>query len=147
MKKIILISCVKKKLKSPAKAKNLYISDLFKKSYRYAQLLNPDNIFILSAKYGLLEPEQIIESYDETLNTKSSAEVKDWSKKVISSLKEKIDLEKADVIILAGSKYYKYLLPYIKNYKLPLGNRRMGPRKSFLKKQIEEYEQTLRKSS
>lgn len=147
MKRIILISCVKDKLKTPAKAKDLYISDLFKKSYRYAQLLNPDNIFILSAKYGLLEPEQIIEPYDETLKTKSIAEIKEWSRKVISVLNEKTDLDKDVVIILAGSKYYKYLLPYIRNYKLPLGILPFGPRKSFLKQKIEEYEQGMQQSS
>ena len=146
MKKIILISCVKKKLNQKAKAKDLYISDLFKKSYRYAQLLKPDNIFILSAKYGLLEPEQVIEPYDETLNTKSSAEVREWSRKVTIALKEKIDLNNAEVIILAGSKYYKCLLSHISNYKLPLGTLSFGPRLSFLKKQIEEYEQGMHQS-
>jgi len=143
MKKIILISCVKDKLKTPAKAKDLYISDLFKKSYKYAQLLNPDNIFIISAKYGLLEPEHIIEPYDETLKTKSVAEIKEWSRKVIDALNEKTDLDKDEIIILAGSKYYKYLLPYIKNYKLPLGTLPFGSRLSFLKKQLEEYEQPV----
>jgi cytoplasmic iron level regulating protein YaaA (DUF328/UPF0246 family) len=147
MQRIILISCVKEKLKTPAKAKDLYISDLFKKSYKYAQLLRPDDVFILSAKYGLLDPEQIIEPYDETLKTKSVAEIKEWSKKVIAALNEKIDLDKSEVIILAGSKYYKYLLPYIRNYKLPLGTLPLGPRKSFLKKQIEEYEQGMHQSS
>jgi hypothetical protein len=147
MKKVILISCVKEKLKIQTEAKDLYISDLFKKSYRYAQLLNPDNIFILSAKYGLLEPEQIIEPYNETLNTKSSDEIKEWSRKVTIALKEKIDLDETEVIILAGKKYYKYLLPYIDNYKLPLGTLSLGPRKSFLKKQIEEYEQGMHQSS
>ncbi len=147
MKKVILISCVKEKLKQQSKAKDLYISDLFKKSYRYAQLLKPDNIFILSAKYGLLDPEQVIEPYDETLNTKSSAEIREWSRKVITSLKEKVGLDKAEVIILAGKKYYKYLLPYIGNYRLPLGTLSMVLRKSFLKKQLEEYEQGMHQSS
>lgn len=147
MKKVVLISCVKEKLRTAAKAKDLYISDLFKKSYRYAQILKPDDIFILSAKYGLLDPEQIIGPYNETLNTKSSAEIKEWSKKVIAALEEKINLGKSEIIILAGSRYYKYLLPYIRNYKLPLGTLPFGSRLSFLKKQIEEYEQRMYKPS
>ena len=146
MEKVILVQCGKKKLKQKAKAKDLYIGDLFKKSYRYAQLLKPDNILILSAKYDLLNPEKIIEPYDETLNNKSSDEIKKWSTKVITALKEKIDLEKDEIIILAGNNYYKYLLPYISNYKLPLGTFSLGPRKSFLKKQIEEYEQGMHQS-
>ncbi len=114
MKRVILISCVKKKLNHKAKAKDLYVSSLFKKSLKYSQLLNPDNTFILSAKYGLLDLDEEIESYDETLNNKSPSKVKDWSNKVIIQLEKKIDLDRDEVIILAEKNYYKYLLPYKK---------------------------------
>lgn len=57
MKKIVLIACSSKKRKEKALVKDIYISALFKYSYEYAQKLNPDNIFVLSAKYGLLETE------------------------------------------------------------------------------------------
>ena len=50
--KIVLISCASKKLNHKAKAGDLYISQLFKSGLRYAKSLNPDKIFILSAKYG-----------------------------------------------------------------------------------------------
>lgn len=52
-KKIGLISCVSKKLNCKTKAKDLYTSPLFKYSLAYARKLNPDKIYILSAKYGL----------------------------------------------------------------------------------------------
>ena len=45
----------RKKKDGPAKAKDMYISPLFKGAYRYAHKLSADKIFILSAKYGLLE--------------------------------------------------------------------------------------------
>lgn len=48
-KVIVLVSCVSKKADTPQKAKDLYISDLFKKSLAYACSLEPDGIFILSA--------------------------------------------------------------------------------------------------
>ncbi len=54
MKQIVLISCVSKKLNAKSKAKDLYISPLFKKNLKYATSLNPDETFILSAKYGLV---------------------------------------------------------------------------------------------
>ena len=53
MKKIVLISCGKDKCNQRAKARDMYKGSLFKKSLRYAQKLNPDQIFILSAKHGL----------------------------------------------------------------------------------------------
>lgn len=64
---IIFISCVKQKRNSPCRAKDMYISALFKKMYRYARSLNPDSLYILSAKYGVLSPNDVIEPYDVTL--------------------------------------------------------------------------------
>lgn len=80
MLKILLISCVSKKLNYKAKAKDLYISPLFKYNYQFAKSLNPDKIFILSAKYGLIDSDDEIEPYDETLNTKSKKEIREWAK-------------------------------------------------------------------
>lgn len=66
MSKIVLIACAKNKMPHRAKAKELYRSSLFKYSLKYAELLNPDKIFILSAKHHLLDLEREIEPYDET---------------------------------------------------------------------------------
>lgn len=79
MKKAVLISCVSKKLPHKAKAKDLYISPLFKLNLAYAQSLNPDVIYILSAKYVLLDLDAEIEPYDETLNNISSSQVRAWA--------------------------------------------------------------------
>lgn len=43
---IVFLSCTKSKNKGEYKAKDLYSSPLFKKSYQYAKSLNPDNIYI-----------------------------------------------------------------------------------------------------
>ena len=67
MAKIVLISCVSKKLSHKSKAQELYISPLFRKNIQYAKSLNPDKIFILSAKYGLIKLEEEIEPYNKTL--------------------------------------------------------------------------------
>lgn len=60
MKQIVLISCVNQKLPHRAKAKDMYIRTLFKLNLQYAEKLNPDGVYILSAKYGLLNLEQEI---------------------------------------------------------------------------------------
>ena len=82
MSKIVFISCVSKKLDKKAKAEDLYISPLFKMNLIYAKSLSPSKIFILSAKYGLLNLEDIISPYDLTLNTMKITEVKSWAEKV-----------------------------------------------------------------
>ena len=53
-KKIVLISCVSAKLSRRSKVRDLYISTLFKLNLKYAEKLRPDNIYVLSAKHGLL---------------------------------------------------------------------------------------------
>ena len=136
MSKIVLISCVSKKLNHKSKAKDLYISALFKYNYQYAQLLNPDRIFILSAKYGLIDPDDEIEPYDETLNTKSRNEIREWSLKILSDLNQKTNLKEDEFIFLAGNNYRMFLITKITNYKVPLKGLTIGKQLSFLKNSI-----------
>ena len=68
MKRIVLISCVSRKGKTKAKAKDLYKGPLFTNSLEYAKSLNPDKIFILSALHNLLDLDTEIEPYDVTLS-------------------------------------------------------------------------------
>jgi len=138
MKKIVLISCASKKKLEKAKAKDLYISLLFKLNLEYAKSLKPDKIFILSAKYGLLDLEEGIEPYDLTLNKIKDKEIKIWADKVLEQLKEKVDLKQDEIIFLAGEKYRKYLIPEIKNYKIPLKNLGIGKQLKFLKEKNEK---------
>ena len=113
MKKIILISCASKKINKKIKAQDLYISALFQKNLQYAKSLNPDKIFILSAKYGLLKLDEEIEPYDKTLNRMHSCEIKEWANSVLSQLQKVVDLNKDEFVFLAGSNYRKFLLPSI----------------------------------
>lgn len=76
---IIFIYCVKLKKNKKCKAEELYISDLFKKSLAYAKKQKPNKIFILSAKYGVLELKDIIEPYEVTLNKLNKQEKKKWA--------------------------------------------------------------------
>ena len=116
MKNIVLIACVKTKRKIPSKAIDLYISSLFTKCREYAQLLHPDHIYILSAKYGLVSSEEVIEPYNLTLNNMSTSEIKEWSKRVLHQLSSVTDLHNDNFTILAGQNYRKYLLPHITHY-------------------------------
>jgi cytoplasmic iron level regulating protein YaaA (DUF328/UPF0246 family) len=132
-KRIVLISCVSKKLSSSAKAEDLYISTLFKLNLKFAKKLKPDSIFILSAKYGLLPLENVIEPYEKTLNNMRSTEIKEWAKMVLSQLKEVCSVEDTEFIFLAGEKYRKYLLPHMKNIQIPLMGLPIGKQLQKLK--------------
>lgn len=132
MKKTVLISCVSKKLNYRSKAQDLYISPLFRKNLQYAKALNPDQILILSAKYGLVKLSREINPYDKTLNKMRSNETKVWANSVLNQLKKVSDLECDEFIFLAGKNYRKFLLPHIKHYKIPMEGLRIGKQLQWL---------------
>lgn len=136
MKKIVLISCVSKKLEKKSKAKDLYISPLFKYNLRYANSLNPDKIFILSAEYGLLDLEQEVEPYDKTFNSMKQNEIKAWAERVLSQLKEVSDINNDKFIFLAGEKYRKHIIQHISDYEIPLKGLGIGRQLKFLKEAV-----------
>lgn len=136
MKKIILISCASEKLDKKAKAKDLYNSDLFKKSLSYAGSLKPDSIFILSAKYGLLSLDEEISPYNLTLNNMKKVERETWAKKVILQLSKYSNLSNDEFTFLAGKKYREFILPQLKNYKIPMEPLGIGKQKKWLKEQL-----------
>ena len=132
MTKIILISCASKKQTQKAKAKELYISDLFQKNLNYARSISPDKIFILSAKYGLIGLEEEIEPYNLTLNTMSSEEVKRWAESVLSELQIVSNLKEDEFMFLAGERYREFLVPHIKKYKIPMQGLGIGKQLKWL---------------
>lgn len=136
--RVALISCVKTKLdtKTPVRADELYLSDLFKKSYEYCKL-NYDKVFILSAKYGLLNVDDEILPYEKTLNTMKKNEKEVWYNNVSYSLKNK--LNKEDFIYYhCGSNYRQGLINRLDNlYDVPLLGVSFGNQLKFYKKHLD----------
>jgi len=135
MKNIVLISCVSKKLDKKSIAESIYISSLFKNNLTYAKSLKPNEIYILSAKHGLLKLTDEIEPYDKTLNNTRTNEIKEWSKTVINQLKSVTDLKNDEFTFLAGEKYRKFLIPELSNVKIPMKGLKIGQQLQWLTKQ------------
>ena len=134
----MLLSCASKKALQKTKARDLYQSALFKSSLKFAESLKPDNIFILSAKYGLLELEKEIEPYNQTLNKMPDKERKIWADKVISQLSNVADLKKDEFVFLAGDRYRSHLIPHLTYYDIPLKGLGIGRQLKFLKAKANE---------
>lgn len=134
--KIVLISCVKKKADKPCKAKDMYQSDWFKKAYTYAKNKNPDKIFILSAKYGVLGEDDMIEPYDLTLNKMHAAGRQNWAKSVIGTLRKCTNIKEDEFIILAGKKYREGIVGELCHYTVPMENLSQGQQLRYLKENI-----------
>lgn len=109
MKKICLIACASQKQPVAVPAQDLYQSDLFTKSVQWMHRQNFDSWFILSAKHGIVKPDQILEPYNLTLNSLKANVRRQWAETVLADLMKVIP-ESASISFLAGSKYREYLV-------------------------------------
>lgn len=134
--KIALISCSKEKRPYPCTASELYsASTLFSLSYQYAKK-NTERIYILSAKYGLVPDDKVIEPYDQTLNDMTRGQQLEWARKVLLALSHECNIENNTFILLAGSHYCRDIQNHLPYCVLPLAGMRMGERMAFLKSQL-----------
>jgi len=102
----------------------------------YAQSLKPKGIFILSAKHGLLSPDDIIDPYQQTLKNMRSDEREKWSQSVIAELRKHWDLNTERFVFLAGVAYRDKLLPHLKNYVVPMEGLAFGKQLQWLDSQL-----------
>ena len=135
-----LISCASRKRADATEARNLYSSPLFMKAREYVES-RCDTWYILSAKHGLVSPTQVIDPYEETLNTKSRAALEKWAQKVWADLSRR--LKSGDhVIILAGKRYREFLVPLATNHgcavKVPMEGLSIGRQLQWLSKQLSQ---------
>src|ERR1051325_4499617 len=100
---VILIACSASKLDHPAPAKDLYTGELFQKSKAYAEVTRHP-YYILSARYGLLEPDKTITPYNFTLKTLRQRERLAWAIRVADSIVWHVPAGSA-LTILAGNDY------------------------------------------
>lgn len=79
---IALVSCTKSKTPYPAPARVLYSrSPLFRKALAYVERY-AGQIYVLSAKYGLVTLDQQLEPYEQTLKQMPIQERRAWAERV-----------------------------------------------------------------
>lgn len=110
-KRVALISCVKTKAATARPAADLYISHWFLKA---RALVERHDLmwFILSTEHGLVAPGAEIAPYERTLNRMTRREREEWGAKVVKQMAEGIP-EADEILIFAGERYRKPLLPYL----------------------------------
>jgi len=138
MTTIVLVSCVSKKQTVSSPAKDLYTSDWFPKASLYAQKIG-DLWFILSAKYGLLPPDKVIEPYNVTLKSMSKYQRKMWAKRVLQDLMPHISPNDT-IIFLAGQVYREFLEESLHrmgcHISVPMEGLRIGEQMQWLNNQL-----------
>ncbi|MDA0840860.1 MAG: hypothetical protein O2857_24075 [Planctomycetota bacterium] len=133
---VYLVSCVSQKREQACAARDLYVSDLFRKARRFAEASGCP-WFILSAEHGLVVPGQVIAPYERTLNTMQAADRRAWSERVDAQLAEAVpDLSR--VVFLAGERYREFLAWHLASrgveVSVPMEGLRIGEQLSWLGK-------------
>ena len=114
--KLGLVSCTKSKRNYSCKAFEMYSpSSFFRKAYRYATR-NYDVVATLSAKYGLLLPNDIIEPYDQTLKTMKKRQRQEWAETVFQQMKERLNLSRIrSAYFHVGREYREHIIPMLES--------------------------------
>lgn len=114
MKSLCIIACGKKKIwdenpeAGPVKAKNLYTGSFTRKCIEYAKKSDFDSWCILSAKYGFLFPDEVVQGqYNECFHNKTSNPVAldELSSQILSK-----ELDKYEKIVILGGNYYTNMM-------------------------------------
>ncbi len=107
LKTLIILACSQKKGQKPVAARDLYLGSLFKLGRKFAEVHHFDYV-IISAKYGLLSPEQVIAPYDQRIA--NMGDVRRIREMVLAPLGELFS-QYEKIIVIGGNLYRKVLEP------------------------------------
>ncbi len=143
MKRICLVGCCKQKATRPCQGKDMYLSPLFRFCRRWAER-HCQAWAILSAHYGIVLPDEVIEPYDVTIGQRTGygcrmnpAEYMSWMYGHAQArfLCHHVPYE---LIVLAGKEYHACLAHFRIRYTAPLDGLGIGERLAWLKANAEE---------
>ena len=110
---IALVSCVASKRPGKCAARDLYASAWFKKVRQHVDTAGL-SWYVLSAKYGLLHPDQQIDPYEMTLNNMSIRERQAWAQSVMRQIGEQLP-GRDKFVLFAGLRYREFLQPLLES--------------------------------
>lgn len=137
------MSCVSVKKSRPYPARELYCSDWFLKARAYVEAQRAE-WFILSAKYGLVAPDDVIRPYNVTLKTIAASQRKEWAYRVATALRPRCP-SGSEVVFLAGEAYREHLLFVLNDWgckvRIPMEGLGIGEQKAWLKRELQRLAQ------
>jgi hypothetical protein len=139
---LALISCTKTKASYACAASELYRpSTFFRMAFELAGRI-ADRILILSAKYGVVRPTDVVEPYEQTLVGASRSERRRWSEMVHDQLQRAPEYKEARCILwFAGENYRENLLPLVnadgKTCRVPMTGLPQGEQLAWLRAHLD----------
>ena len=131
---LCLVSCVSEKLRCAAPAKELYTSSWFRKVRSCVEAQGWPWL-ILSAKYGLVSPEEVIAPYEKTLNNMLKPDRREWAEHCMRALGPHL-VGVRSVVFFAGKKYREFLAPELSSRGIqvcvPMAAMRIGEQLAWL---------------
>jgi len=138
---LALISCTKKKADHPCGAAELYSpSTFFRMAFELSNRV-AGSTMILSAKYGLVHPKQVLEPYEQSLVGASRDERRRWAASVHEQLLASPEYKAAGTVIwFAGDSYRADLLPMVlrdgKECEVPMQRLAQGEQLAWLRQHL-----------
>jgi len=117
--RVALVGCGKAKAPTARRARLLYTGSLFRAAARYAEQ-RCDAWVILSAKRGLLGPDDVTEPYELRLSELAPPEQAAWAALVVRELRARYAGVAVEYIGLAGSEYMGVLVGEMRRQGLPI---------------------------
>jgi len=131
MESIALIACSRRKLAHRAKAQDLYQGERFRLACEFIERYEVDGAFVLSARYGLVGLNEVIQPYDTSLADMTTRERHEWARMISMDIIRKLP-SGTHIIVLAEDLYAIPLRPYLLHAVYPLAGMNTEQQKAFL---------------
>jgi hypothetical protein len=141
---MILVACGAKKRTEPARARDLYTGPYFKAALAYAlELSPPRDVFILSAKYGIVGPDDMLEPYDLKVGQPGAI-----TSIGLSDQAEVYGMLKETVVVIGGALYVGLCRKVWRDVEAPLaGKGGLGKQIAWMRKVVENAESKTAKTT
>jgi hypothetical protein len=104
------VGCGKAKQSRACRAAELYTGSLTRLAIKWMER-NCEEFYILSAKFGLLDPDRVIKPYNVKLSDYSDEEQISWGNMVADGLHAMFNTNCTPFLVMAGSDYSSAFMP------------------------------------
>lgn len=149
-----LVQCAKEKAAGPCRARLLYRGDWFTKARAFVESTGHE-WRILSAEYGVVHPDRVIDTYDKCVRDMGRESRDAWGIMCAGMLHNLLHAHTGPVVFLAGLHYREAILvrpatrssnagprnyPFVARATVPMDGLGIGQQKAWLKAQTQLME-------